>query len=89
MLYGEVNLTAAAGRQTAAGYPKATGELASEVSTDMGPGLTGRVYANVRQAWFLEVGSPNTGAPRPWLSEPAERSQERLYAHIIRVAKPT
>lgn len=68
-----------------------TGELASSVRleqtlTESGPGY--RIGADVRQAFFLEYGSPNTGAPRPWLSAPAQRAVTDVLTAASRVMAP-
>lgn len=59
-----------------------TGELAASIETAQRGVSEYRVFANVRQAFFLEYGSPNTGGPRPWLSEPAEKGAERLLTEL-------
>jgi hypothetical protein len=77
-------------KQTASSY-QGTGELASSLRqfTYLADptGATLRVGAAVRQAFFLEYGSPTTGAPRPWLSGPAERGQEDILIDLAREAK--
>lgn len=64
-------------RATAGGYPHGTGALAAAVEYTT-TGLESRVFADVREAFYLEYGSHNTGAPRPWLSEPTERGARDL-----------
>ena len=64
-----------------------TGELASSVRLSM-EGDSARIYSNVRQAFFLEYGSPNTGGPRPWLSEPAERGSTELLKRMSKIGDP-
>ena len=72
-------------RTNAAGFRTAsTGELLGALDYDRS-GFTRRVYADVRQAFFLEYGSPTTGAPRPWLSGPAERGSARLAVELAKV----
>lgn len=61
-----------------------TGELAAAVDTE-GTAARKRVFANVRQGYFLEYGSPTTGAPRPWLSDPARKGANKLLAEISEV----
>jgi len=77
-------------KQTASSY-NGTGELSRSIK-QLGrsdpSGATVAVGAQVRQAFFLEYGSPNTGAPRPWLSGPAERAQEDILIDLAREAKP-
>jgi hypothetical protein len=41
-----------------------------------------RVFAEVREAAFLEYGSPNTGAPRAWLTGPARKAIDELFAEL-------
>lgn len=74
-------------RANAASFPHGTGELARSVEYDTS-GLTRRVHAPVRQAFFLEYGSPNTGAPRPWLTGPAESGQNELVRLIGEAGAP-
>ena len=64
-------------RSTAAGYPKGTGALAADVNVSVS-GNEAHIFTGQREGYFLEVGSPNTGAPRPWLSGPAEVSAADL-----------
>lgn len=69
-----------------------TGELASSTRiqrSDADGALLGFwIGADVRQAFFLEYGSPNTGAPRPWLSSPAMRGQIEALSAIQKAAGP-
>lgn len=63
----------------ARGFHKAsTGALASVTTMEMIRGEHGIIRAPVRQGWFQEYGSPNTGAPNPWLSGPARAAADRL-----------
>jgi hypothetical protein len=78
---------AAEARGIAGGYPHGTGALAAAVRVT-GSGLNATVGADVREAFYLEVGSPNTGAPRPWLSGPAERHQRDLEDQLAKAADP-
>lgn len=64
-----------------------TGALAESVELTMGDD-SARIEANVREAFFLEYGSPNTGAPRPWLSGPAERGAAELEDRLGKIADP-
>lgn len=74
-----------AARANAANFNRdSTGELARSVDYDRS-GYTRRVFADVRQAFFLEYGSPTTGGPRPWLSAPAERGSARLAVELGRI----
>lgn len=69
-------------RANAASFHTAsTGELAASI-TRTGTPLFQTVSAPVRQAWFLEAGSPTTGAPRPWMSEPGESGALELLGLI-------
>ena len=73
---------AAQARATAAGYPKGTGALAADVNVE-NRGTESLVFTGQREGYFLEVGSPNTGAPRPWLSGPAGLSGDKLGAKLM------
>lgn len=75
---------AAEARATAASYPHATGETAGSIGYDTF-GDTRRVWAASRAAWFLEYGSPNTGAPRAFLSGPAEEASRYILEHMAEV----
>ncbi len=69
-------------RSNAASFTTAsTGELAGSI-TVTGSKLTQTIDAPVRQAFFLEAGSPNTGAPRPWLTGPLETGANALLAKV-------
>lgn len=71
-------------RANAASFHTAsTGELAGSVDVQV-TGTGARIFSNVRQAYFLEYGSPKTGAPRPWLTEPAERGSTELLKRIAK-----
>lgn len=85
---GKVVLTVhGAAVRNAAGFNTAsTGELAAAVDYDRS-GNSRRVFADVRQAYFLEYGSPKTGAPRPWLSGPAERGSLALLRAMAEVGE--
>jgi hypothetical protein len=69
----------------AGSYTKAsTGELRGAMFYERHQGVR-RIGSNVRQAFFLEYGSPKTGAPDPWLSGPAERETEQMLASMAQV----
>lgn len=68
-------------------YPSATGELADAVDITGTP-ASRIIGANVRQAFFLEYGSPNTGAPRAWLSGPARAEVNQLLLDLAAAAEP-
>lgn len=54
-----------------------TGELESVIDIDGTP-ASRRIFADVRQGFFLEYGSPTTGGPRPWLTGPARLAANDL-----------
>lgn len=58
-----------------------TGATADGVQWDTS-GEVRRIGSPTRAAWFNEVGSPNTGAPNPWLSAPARRAAEEMFDAI-------
>lgn len=72
---------------TARSYPHASGALANDVSVSGTP-LTKRVGSNLREAFFLEFGSPTTGGPRPWLTGPARTEITRLLEELGKAAIP-
>lgn len=74
-------------RSTAASYPKGTGALAADINEDTS-GLEARVFTNQREGFYLEYGSPNTGAPRPWLTEPTERGARDLEDKLGEAGAP-
>ena len=78
--------TAAEAKGIAGGYPKGTGALAAAVQVTRAGGGVVSVGAAVREAWYLEVGSPNTGAPRPWLTGPAVRALDELLDRMSKRA---
>ena len=78
---------AAEARSNASGFAD-TGELPAGAVQLQVSGSGARIYADVRQAFFLEYGSPNTGAPRPWLSGPAERGSTELLKRMAKIAEP-
>lgn len=63
-----------------------TGELARSVQMERLNDGAYRIGADVRQAFFLEYGSPNTGAPRPWLSSPARSAQMQVLSDMSKAA---
>lgn len=74
-----------------ASVPVASGELRDSVQVERQGGKGYRVryiHAEPRQGYFLEYGSPTTGAPRPWLSGPAQRGAMVLHDELMRVADP-
>lgn len=74
-----------------AGVPRDTNELADSVEVDRSGGLGYRVryiHADPKQGYFLEYGSPTTGAPIPWLSGPAQQGSMLLHSELMRVADP-
>lgn len=72
---------------TARGYTKGTGALASDISVTGTP-LTKIVGSSLREAAFLEFGSPNTGPPRPWLTGPARIEMTELLKELAHAAGP-
>lgn len=77
----------AAGEATARAYPKGTGALADNVTVS-GTALTQVVGSDLREASFLEFGSPNTGAPRPWLTAPAHAEMTQLLKDLGEAGSP-
>lgn len=73
---------------TARSYPHATGALADSVEVSGTP-LTKVVGSTLREAFFLEFGSPTTGGPRPWLTGPARTEITRLLEELGKAAIPT
>lgn len=78
---------ASTGRATVRGYTKGTGALADDISVTGTP-LTKVVGSDLREAFFLEFGSPNTGAPRPWLTAPARFEMTELLKELGHAAGP-
>jgi hypothetical protein len=76
------NEIAAEARSTAAGYPKGTGETARSIDVERRGDASYSVVASSRAAFYLEVGSPNTGAPRPFITGPAERALGELVERV-------
>lgn len=62
-------------------YTKGTGALASSIEVGGTP-VSRRIFADLREAYFLEFGSPNTGPPRPWLTGPAEKGARELFDEL-------
>lgn len=68
-----------------------TGELAAATKVTRSGSTTSRtrrIGAEVRQAFFLEFGSPTTGGPRPWLTGPAAKGHYLLGLEIEKRAVP-
>lgn len=80
-------LVASTARATVRGYTKGTGVLAEDISVTGTP-LTRVVGSPLREAFFLEFGSPNTGAPRPWLTGPARVEMTELLKELGHAAEP-
>ena len=74
-------------RQNLAGH-RDTGATEASLRTQMIGVTRVRIHSDTRGAFFLEYGSPNTGAPIPWLSEPARRGEEWLLEELGKVADP-
>lgn len=72
---------------TARSYAHASGALANDVSVSGTP-LTKVVGSTLREAFFLEFGSPTTGGPRPWLTAPARTEITRLLEELGKAAIP-
>lgn len=70
----------------AATYTKGTGRLVESIELSGTP-VSRRIFADVREAFFLEFGSPNTGAPRPWLTGPAERGAKELFDELGKIGQ--
>lgn len=58
-----------------------TGELESVIDIDGTP-ASRRIFAEVRQGFFLEYGTPTTGGPRPWLTGPARTAANDLLNEL-------
>lgn len=65
-------------------YTHGTGALASSIETN-GTATYRRVFSDVREAFFLEAGSPSTGAPRAWLTGPAQRGADDLLVELGKI----
>lgn len=72
--------------RTVRGYPMATGETADSMGHDT-DGLNRRIWAGTKQGALLEYGTPNTGAPRPWLTGPAEQASKRILTSMAEVGR--
>lgn len=66
---------------------KSTGALAAAITREGTP-VFQRIFANVREASLLERGTPNTGAPRPWLTGPAQKGADELFEELSKAAAP-
>lgn len=73
--------------QTARTYTKGTGALAENIEVTGTP-LTKQVGSDLREAFFLELGSPNTGGPRPFLTGPARIEITKLLVELGHIAEP-
>lgn len=73
--------------ETARSYPKGTGALADDIEV-RGTPLTKSVGSDLREAFFLEFGSPNTGEPRPFLTGPARIEITKLLVELGHTAEP-
>jgi hypothetical protein len=71
----------------AAGYRHATGALAEDLRVTGGD-VTKRVGSSLREAFFLEFGSPTTGSPRPYLTGPARKEVDALLRELGEAAMP-
>ena len=69
-------------RTTVSGYnTDSTGELLASI-TQSGTPVFQQISAEPKQARLLEYGTPNTGAPRPWLTEPAQEAIDELFERL-------
>jgi len=66
---------------------KSTGALADAITREGTP-VFQRIFANVREASLLERGTPNTGAPRPWLTGPAQKAADAVLEDLTKSAEP-
>jgi hypothetical protein len=83
-----VDKTATAAKGNVASFrTKSTGELLASIRVQHFD-FAGRISADPKQAAMLEYGTPNTGAPRPWLSAPAGKAQEDLFAAVAEAGAP-
>lgn len=73
-------------QRTVRSYPNATGETADSMGFDTS-GDNRRIWGNTKQAALLEYGTPTTGAPRPWLTGPAERASRRILTAMADVGR--
>jgi hypothetical protein len=64
-----------------------TGETAGSITVSAGADRA-LISAGTRGAHFNEYGSPNTGGPRPFMSQPAEEGARRLGIELFKVAGP-
>ena len=70
-----------------AGEIRDSGELMAAVDYDPARTLSRRVFAQVRQAFFQEVGT-SRHRPQPWLTPPAEFHTEDLVHALARIGAP-
>lgn len=66
-------------------YPSPIDKLADSLELTVST-RSARIHTDAREGTFLEFGSPNTGAPRPWLTGPAQRAGDALYDELIKLA---
>lgn len=78
--------TIAGAREIAAGYTKGEGILGDSLQSEGSP-VHRRVFSDLRESLFLETGSPNTGAPRAWLTGPARKSVDALFIELSESAE--
>lgn len=64
-----------------------TGELSRNTHYDTSGSLR-RIYSTVKQGALLEYGTPTTGAPRKWLTGPAEKGSTALLVLLASKADP-
>jgi hypothetical protein len=72
---------------TVRSYPHATGALANDLHV-AGTPLTKTVGSTLREAFFLEFGSPTTGGPRPFLTGPARTEITHLLEELGKAGMP-
>jgi hypothetical protein len=77
---------ATAARSTASSYRKGTGRLARSIEEEADE-KGARIWADPREGFFLEYGSPNTGGPRRWLSGPAEEVAGKMGEKFQTIAE--
>lgn len=59
-----------------------SGETEAGLQREMVGDTRVRIWSPGRGGFFLEFGSPTTGAPVPWLSGPAMRAEESLLEEL-------
>lgn len=74
-------------RAIVATYQKdSTGLLGESIQVEGTP-VHKRIFADVREAFFLETGSPNTGGPRDWLTGPAQEGIDEMFERLSRAGQ--